>query len=125
MTKKRAGFRWSDEQIKRATRPRAIDIYDEEEEQVRRDLITEGVRAVAARRRGGRTFKKQSSRAMIRRTIISEVYKDNPGLRKTPTADQNLDKVRKILATRYNFNYSRETIRKDVLLIGAEQLRGR
>jgi len=124
MAKHRARYRWSDAQIRNALAPRALPIYDDEEQKIRDDLITEGARHLLARRKGGRKPRDQQLRGEIRRILIMDVYRSlKPYLRRKPTGTATITRVRDLLAEKYGFSVSSDTIVKDVKKIGSEKLR--
>src|ERR1043165_1327805 len=124
MTEERSQFPWSDIKIEQATKPRALELFTEEEEQVREDLMIEGMRSIFARRRGGRTRRTPAARSYIRHMIIEDsAY---PGLsrhlKKTPLGSNTVAQLRKVLESR-GFSVSEETIRRDLKQIGLSKLR--
>ncbi len=124
MAKRRAKYPWSDAQIRRAQAPRALPIYDDEEEKVRDDLLAEGARHLLARREGGRKPRPEQARREIRRLALEGVYAALPKLlREKPTGQTTIAKARDLLS-RCGFNVSEETVLKDVKKIGTAKLRG-
>jgi hypothetical protein len=124
--KSKLPFPWSDAQIRRAIRRRALPIYTEEELKVLRDLAIVGAEHISGRRAGGQKPKDSSVRAAIRRILIEEGYSDLPSnLRKTPTGVETIGALRDILAEKYGFNYSEDTIVKDIKKIKPSVLRRR
>jgi hypothetical protein len=124
MAKSRSNFPWSDDQIRKALAPRALPVFDDEDLQVRQALAEEGARHVLARRKGGRKPRDQQVRGEIRRILIMELYRSlKPSLRRRPMGTTTITRVRDLLAEKYGFNVSPDTILKDVKKIGSERLR--
>jgi hypothetical protein len=126
----RAKFRWSDDQILKVIRPRALRVYTDEEWEILTDLAVVGADHILARRAGGRTPRQPAARGEIRRILIRSIFGGSfrglpPRLRKTPTAPRTLEKVRDILKQQYGFKVSEATVLKDVQKIGTRKLRGK
>jgi hypothetical protein len=126
MSGSRSKFPWSDEQIHKALKRRALPVYTAEEQKILWDLAIVGAEHIFARRAGGQKPKHSGGRAAIRRILIEEAYPELPcNLRKTPTGLETIGALRDILAEKYGFNYSVETIAKDIKKIGSSVLRRR
>jgi hypothetical protein len=126
MSAKPRNFPWSDEQIAKASKPRALPIYTDDEIRTREDLMIAGMHAVNAHRRGGRTRRIPEVRAEIRRMIIEDVaYPQlSKARQRTPNGENTLKCISEFLA-KCDFNVSHETIRRDLKLIGTQRLRPR
>lgn len=124
MTKPRRRFPWSDAQLRKATAPRALPYYDDEDRKVRDDLVEEGTQQVTARRRGGQTRRSASVRAEIRRIVLAGNYRCviSPRLQKYPTGAATIARLRDFLA-RCGFDVDEGTVRRDVQRIGTGNLR--
>jgi hypothetical protein len=114
----------SDAQIRKAVAPRALPVYSQEELEIRDALTEEGARQLLSRRAGGRS-NSQGVRAGVRRQLITELYRDlSPCLKRTPTGARTITRITEILAVKYGWNVSSDTVLKDVKEIGTACLRG-
>ena len=124
MTAKPPNFPWSDDQIARALKPRALPIYTDDEIRTREDLMIAGMHSVSARRRGGRTSRAPEARGYIRRIVIEGAAFPSlsKALQRTPNGANTLKRISEFLA-KCGFSVSQETIRRDLKLIGTHKLR--
>ncbi len=124
MAKSRPGFPWSDQQIRKVL-TRALPVYSDEEFKVLKDLAVVGANHILDRRKGGRHLRDSVVRGQIRRILVTEIYRKEltKDLQQTPTGAKTISRICDILAEKYNWNYDRETILKDVKKIGTRKLR--
>jgi hypothetical protein len=125
MSTRRAKFPWSDDQIRNAIGFHAIP--DSVDEKIIRDLAQVGAKHIMDRRRGGRKPNNLTSRAAIRKLLVSIIFSDREfnlptRLRKTPTSPPTLRKVCEIL-NQCGYRVSEMTVLKDVKELGSGNLR--
>jgi hypothetical protein len=122
MRDSRPKFPWSDDQIGKAFKRRALPTV--EQQKILWDLAILGAEHILAVRAGGKKRRNSVVRGAIRRHVIQALYSElDPELRKSPTGAETVGTIRDILAEKYNFNYSVETVSKDIKKIGTAALR--
>jgi len=115
----------SDTQIRKATAPRALPVYSEDELETREWLVERGAQGELARRKGGRAKRPSSDLCRIRRTIlIPDIYEHlGPSLKKTPTGVKTIARVQDRLKEVFGVHVARETVKRDITAITTGKLR--
>jgi len=114
---------YSAEQIKRATAPRSLPIYTEEEETIRQTLLRRGAKQTLDRIKGGQTDRGPAKRAAVRQGLIVEIYRGiSPAGKVPPTSPNCLTSIIAGLESR-GIHASEDTIKYDLKILGAARLR--